>query len=114
MSYFNTLWLMPKPEQRWDSIEVRIKEASYDIPNLGGFSAVTATTNAVGWGVDVDGDFECEPPDDELRIPLTLEAKGLQLEDKFFYGDRIRGTVDAVINDDGEVSFENFELRVVD
>jgi uncharacterized protein (TIGR02996 family) len=99
-----------------DSVEGDLAELlnhrSFDIVESEAFTSESAITNADMWSVD---EVEIESiawEEDACRAQCSYSASGDQIEDRMFAGNVIAGTVTAVIDIEGAVSFEEITAEV--
>jgi hypothetical protein len=71
------------------------------------FSSQAATTNAVGFGLDVFDIINTDFNDDACVVSFEYNASGTQEDDKPLLGTSISGTAEAVIDADGDVTYQN-------
>jgi hypothetical protein len=76
------------------------------------FGSEMATTNACAFYVDEYDILDIEADDDECVVKIRYAASGEQMEDKMYYGDRITGEADAVVNPDASVEYRNVTAHV--
>lgn len=76
------------------------------------YASCIATTNALGWGVDEYKIVAYQVVEGEIGVNLTYSASGEQEEDHAFLGDSVSGTAVAVVDDDGDVRYEEVTAEV--
>lgn len=103
---FAELKALPKEElMSW--AEWKVDQTLFDICNYDPVASEIASTNAVGWGVDVFDVLDVEVGDNEIRAGITYQLCGDQEDDKPWYGTEISGEATAVISPDGTLVYQN-------
>lgn len=95
------------------AIDNKLADAVFVLVDMGNSPEEMAGSNATGFHVD---EYEVEQIDftsEECRVSLNWHATGDQDDDKPFTGTTLRGTAVAVINDLGEVEFEDVSCELV-
>ena len=95
-------------------LEIReiISNSFYRIIDSKEFSSQAATTNAVSFGLDVFEIINTDFNDDACVVSFEYSASGTQEEDKPFSGTRISGTAEAIIDSEGNMSFQNIKAFI--
>lgn len=102
---------MSDEDRHW-AIDSVIADATFDLLDHEECVSAMATTNASMYSVD---EYEFESIDlsgDECTVRMSFAATGESDEDRWFYGSRIIGDADAVIDSKGNVSFQNVHAAV--
>src|SRR5207302_1843172 len=87
--------------------EWKISDTLFDICNYDPVASEIASTNAVGWGVDVFDVLEVAVADDEIRAKIEYQLYGDQEDDKPSCGTAISGEATVFIDRDGTVDYRN-------
>lgn len=85
--------------------EWKISETLFDICNYDPVASEIASTNALGWGVDVFDVHDVEVGDNEISVRIAYQLCGDQEDDKPWHGTEISGEATAVIGPDGSVDY---------
>jgi hypothetical protein len=98
MSYIDHLKGLSEDEREGE-IESKISETKQDILDAEAVSSEIASTNALGWGVDVTEilDIDLSRPD-QIRVRIGFTLSGNQEDDKPFCGTSIEGEAVAIID----------------
>ena len=102
--------------ERESVIDDKVSNSMHEITQDGTFCDCSAGTNATDWGVDdyeFDADY-AEIVDDEVHVPLDYHASGEQLDDHMYCGTEITGEAVAVIDDKGQIRFEEVTAEVAE
>jgi hypothetical protein len=113
MTFLDELRTMSEDEQA-SAIDDKIADTCHLIVETTEFEREAGRTSAVNWDV---GEYEVTEfvlDEEECLVRLTFAARGEQLEDTFFAGDRVDGTAEAVIDASGEVSYCTHTAEVSD
>ena len=108
--YIDKLRRLTKEELE-NEIDGKIADSYGELINSEGASSAIAVTNAFGWGCDEYEVTNIDVQEDECVVDISWHASGDQDEDKPFCGDSISGTAQAVIDDDGNVSYRDIEAE---
>ena len=87
--------------------EWKISDTLFDICGSDPVASEIASTNALGWGVDVFDVLDVEIGDNEIRAKIEYQLCGDQEDDKPWCGTEISGKATAVIGADGTVEYRN-------
>jgi hypothetical protein len=99
-------------KERASEIDNIVANSTYEITESEEFAGAQAITNATDFTVDEYEIEDIEIGEDECTVKLTYSASGHQLEDKPYCGDTIAGEAEAVINWEGEVTYQNITAGV--
>jgi hypothetical protein len=97
-------------------IDSKIADNYHDIIHDEALSGPTAETNADGWGMDtyevIDKAEDIDLSSSRVQVNITAQACGDQDPDKPWCGDVIDVEATAVIDDEGDVSFDDVVAAV--
>ncbi len=113
MPTYDELKAMP-PDEVKTAIDDVIADNMSQVCEDSAFCDCMAGTNADNWGID---DYELDEPvfDDAnkvVRVPVTYDASGDQIEDKGFCGTEISGTATLVIHSNGNVEVDDVRAEL--
>ena len=98
--------------ERESTVDAIIADSMHEITESDAFCSQAAMTNATWFSVD-EYDIEgIEIEGDECVVTLSYGASGEQIEDKAYFGDRITGRAEAVIEWDGDVTYQDVTAEV--
>lgn len=101
------------PRAQEEEIEAKLQERFSDIAQEQAFIDRTAESNADNWAVEEYDILDYEVAETGIRINLAYDGLGDEPEDGASAGNYIEGTAVAVIDDDGELWFEDVTARLI-
>ncbi|MBX3451463.1 MAG: hypothetical protein KF777_17985 [Planctomycetaceae bacterium] len=99
-------------EELETEIDSRISDTIHQIGDSEEFNSEIATTNATNFSFDEYEVEDIDFVDGECIVKLTYAASGEQMENKMYYGDRVVGECEAVIDSDGRVEYREVHAEV--
>lgn len=113
VGYVDRFRLMTKDDQA-EEIDDKIGGTFHQLVDSEEVAGAIATTNAFGWMSDT---YEVESYDieqEKIRVKISWSAVGEQDDDRTYHGDKLNGSAVAVIDQQGEVSYEDVGASVED
>lgn len=89
-----------------------LNNESFDLLETEEFTSASAETNASMFSVDEVEVLGLSWTEDGCEARCSYSASGEQDEDRWFYGDTVRGGATAIVTADGRVSFTNVTADV--
>jgi hypothetical protein len=108
----NKLKQLPFVQLR-DELESIIEPALDDLMNDEGIAGEIASTSATGFALD-EHDLDLNGfviQNNTARVPVSFAFEGEQDDEKPWSGTRIKGTCIAVIDADGDITFEEIKAE---
>jgi hypothetical protein len=102
------------PDDLLSAVDEKVADTCHQILESDEFEHAANRTNAVGWAIEKYEVLDVEFRDDECFVGLTYTACGDQLEDALFAGDRIDGEAEAVIDQYGNICYQEVTTEVSD
>ncbi len=99
-------------DEQEEAITKRIDGTLYKILDSEAVTSQTAMTNAYGWGISGSEIQSVDFTDRECVIRLHFTARGEHDKKKLFVGDRVVGTVEAVIDSSGGVDYREVTAKL--
>ena len=100
-------------DERYSMLESIVGEHIQEIMDLDPILGTIATTNALGWLVDefILDNIIIDDTEVFINISFTLSSYEHH-EDKPYCGDSINGSLVAIIDDNGTLTFTNIEAEL--
>ncbi len=100
-------------EKRLAAVEEKIAETVHEILDSEVFANSIAETNASDWGMDEYEIQNIDLRDKECIARLAYTASGVQVEDKPYSGDTVKGTAESLFDAHGDVKYRAITAEVV-
>ena len=98
--------------ERKEKINDKISDTCQDIKDTDEASSEIYLTGATDWYVEAEvQDYDID--EHECTVTVNYKAFGEQEEEKGIFGNEISGTAEAVINEFGEVKYQNVTAEIV-
>jgi hypothetical protein len=100
--------------ERKEKINDKISDTCQDILDTDEASSAITETNATDWYVEAEvQDDDIDVDEYECTVTVNYKAFGEQEEERGICGNEIAGTAEAVINEFGEVKYQNVTAEIV-
>lgn len=101
------------PRAQEEAIESKLEERFAEIAEDQAFVDCAAESNADNWAVEEYDILDYEVTETGVRINLAYDGLGDEPENDVTAGNHIEGTAIAVIDDDGDLWFEDVTARLI-
>lgn len=101
------------PRAQEEEIEAKLQERFSDIAEEQAFVDCAAESNADNWAVESYDVLDYEVTETGIRINLAYDGLGDHSDSDVNGANQIEGTAIAIIDDDGELWFEDVTARLV-
>jgi hypothetical protein len=111
LHYVKYIAYMPEEEAK-EELEDHLSNRIWEITESGEFAGVMAETNACGFVIDEYSVESYETDDGKVKVSISYYSSGDQIDDKTWCGDKISGTAEVSIADDGSIAFDEITASV--
>ena len=101
------------PRAQEEAIETKLEERYSEIAEDQAFVERAAESNADNWAVEEYDVLDYEVAETGIRITLAYDGLGDRSENDVEAANHIEGTAVAIIDDDGELWFEDITARLI-
>lgn len=112
-NFIKRISLLAKDEAM-NEIELAISDVTYELIDEEPVSNAIADTNTFAWEIDDYNIESFQINDDHISATVNFSCSGEQDEDKMFHGNHIDGKATALIDENGDVAFEEIFARLQD